>query len=92
MFVYTITAGATNTIIEYDSKDYILFSDRTAGTEFYKEGEDVTSSVSNISTGSFPNQVIIQGDQTDVIVDDEKNTYYCVLIYTTTQNTRPDRS
>lgn len=92
MFVQIIASGSTNTVIEYDGNDYLFFSDRTAGKTFYLNGVDITSSVINISSGAFSTQVVVQGDQTEYIVDDEKNTYFKVLQYTTITTTRPTRS
>lgn len=92
MFVQIIASGSTNTVIQYDGNDYLFFSDRTAGETFYLNGVDITSSVSNISSGAFSTQVVVQGDQTEYIVDDEKNTYFKVLQYTTITTTRPTRS
>lgn len=92
MFVQIIASGSTNTVIEYEGNDYLFFSDRTAGETFYLNGVDITSSVRNISSGAFSTQVVVQGDQTEYIVDDEKNTYFKVLQYTTITTTRPTRS
>lgn len=91
MFVQVIASGSTNTVIEYNGNDYLFFSDRQTGDTFYFNGEEITSSVINISTGEFSTQVVVQGDQSEYIVDGEKNTYFKVLQYTAITTTRPTR-
>lgn len=92
MFVQVIPLGVRNTVIEYEGNDYLFFSDLAVGSSFFKNGVDITSEVSNISSGLFDTAIIVQGEQIEPIVDNERNVYYRVLQYTTVTTIRPSRT
>ena len=92
MFVQLASRLATNTVIEFNSTDYMFFGSNTIGTSFTRAGVDVTAGVSNESTAKFTEDTNITCDQTDVIVDEDSNVFYKVVSYQTVQTTRPARS
>ena len=92
MFVQLASRLATNTVIEFNSTDYMFFGSNDTGDIFTRAGVDVTAGVSNVNRGAFDQDTNITCDQTDVIVDNDSNVFYKVTSYQTVQTTRPARS
>jgi len=91
MIIRDVLASATNTTLVYGGNNYINFDSRASGTTFYQNGVDVTSGVSAVDNGSFTQNLQIQGDDTNLIVDDNNCIYFLVRNFIITTSTLPTR-
>ena len=92
MFIQRQPALTPNVAITYSENEYVAFTDpSTLGLVFTQLGVDITAGVSNISTTSFISEVLVQGDQSNIITDENGNVFFLVESFTTVGAIRPTR-
>jgi len=91
MLVRNVPYGTHNTILTYESEEYINFTSFKAGDVFTKAGE-IISGTSFVIGEYFTNTVQVTADDTEYITDDLGNVYFKVSSYLTQTTTAPNRA
>ena len=92
MLVRNVPYGTHNTILTYESEEYINFTSFDAGDEFTKAGEKIISGTSFVIGEYFTNTVQVIADDIEYITDDLGNVYFKVSSYLTQTTTAPNRA